>query len=105
MAFRSGSEATSGKVLNTGEPAATFEAIVVMEGAVTIDDPRILTWEQLRELALEYLNDFPRCVAEAQPHKSGHACHHHLHLGHHGRPKGGAHPRQLDLRRSWLGRQ
>ena len=56
------------KVLNTGEPAATLKHIVVMEGAVTIDDPRILTWEQLRELGTEYLNDFPRCVAEAQSH-------------------------------------
>ncbi|MGO1942936.1 MAG: AMP-dependent synthetase/ligase [Ancrocorticia sp.] len=54
------------KILDSGPAAAALKHIIVLQGGVTIDDPRVHTWDQLRDLGTHYLNDFPRCVGEAQ---------------------------------------
>lgn len=54
------------KLLALGAEIDAIERIIVLEGAVTTDDQRVITWEGLRKLGSEYLLAFPRCVQEAQ---------------------------------------
>lgn len=54
------------KVLGLSESTQALQHIIVLEGNVDTDDPRVLTWEKLRELGSGHLMAFSRCVEEAQ---------------------------------------